>query len=674
MYTGIQKWRVGVGLALVLAAWGTGKAAAQGAPSPAAVAQAAAGQQTFLTRCASCHGTTGNGGEFAPGITARIPLRSDDDLVRVLHSGLLSSGMPPFPDIVDADRANLIAFLRTLPAAGGAEVPQVTAQLQGGGSLTGSALNRSAADMQLLGEDKKLHLLRKVGENRYREVTSQDEWPSYNGDTVGYRYSKIAQLTPGNVSRVAPVWFSTIRNTREVQCTPVVVGGVMYVTAANEVYALDAGSGRAIWHYERRRTAGIGGVAAGGVNRGVAVDGDRVFLATDNAHILALDRYTGALEWDTEMIDWHKNYNGTAAPLVVNHMVVAGIAGGDDGARGFVAAYDEATGKELWRTWTVPAAGEPGAETWTPASLEHPSGATWMTGYYDKETDTIVWPVGNPGPDLIGDERPGDNLYTDSVIALDPKSGERKWYFQFTPHDTHDFDAMAPSALIDTEWQGKPRKLLVQANRNGYMYVLDRTDGKFLFGAAYTPRITWAKGLTAEGRPIVVPNMEPTHEGRLVCPWLNGASNWPSSSWNPITGLYYVQTDDKCGIYTRTDMQFQLGRGYMGGSFGGDPKDPGQRILKAIDIHTGKAVWQIPQSGDGTSWGGVLSTAGGVVFFGADDGSFSAADARTGKLLYTFQTNQAPHASPMTYTFDHRQYVAVAAGSNIVAFALPEQP
>jgi alcohol dehydrogenase (cytochrome c) len=259
------------------------------------------------------------------------------------------------------------------------------------------------------------------------------------------------------------------------------------------------------------------------------------------------------------------------------------------------------------------------------------------------------------------------------VIALDPRTGKRKWYFQFTPHDVHDFDAMAPSALIDTDWQGKPRKLLVQANRNGFLYVLDRTDGKFLFGAAYTPKITWASGLDAAGRPIVSPNMEPTHEGRLVCPWLNGASNWYSTSWNPVTKLYYVQTNDKCGIYTRTDMQFELGRGYMGGSFSADPADSGQRILRAIDIHTGKAVWKIAQTGEGDSWGGVLSTAGGVVFFSADDGTFSAADARTGKLLYTFATNESPHASPMTYTFDHRQYVAVAAGSDVIAFALPQQ-
>jgi alcohol dehydrogenase (cytochrome c) len=320
----------------------------------------------------------------------------------------------------------------------------------------------------------------------------------------------------------------------------------------------------------------------------------------------------------------------------------------------------------------VPQRGEPGSETWKGDGIDHPSGATWMTGSYDPELDTLFWPVGNPGPDLIGDQRQGDNLYTESILALEPKTGKMKWYFQFTPHDVHDFDAMAPSALIDTTWEGRPRKLLVQANRNGFLYVLDRTDGKFLYGTPYTPKLTWAKGLDANGHPVVATGQEATHDGTLICPWLNGASNWYSSSWNPGTGLYYVQTNDKCGIYTRTDMSFQLGRGYMGGSFTGDPKDPGVRVLRAIDIHSGKAVWELTQTGAADTWGGVLSTEGGVVFFGEDDGSFSAADARTGKRMWSFQTNAAPHSSPMTYEFDGRQYVVTTAGSTIVAFTLPE--
>jgi alcohol dehydrogenase (cytochrome c) len=336
-----------------------------------------------------------------------------------------------------------------------------------------------------------------------------------------------------------------------------------------------------------------------------------------------------------------------------------------------VVAYEQASGKELWRFWTVPKRGEPGSETWQGSAIDHAGGATWMTGTYDEGLHTLYWPVGNPGPDLIADDRLGDNLYTDSIVALDPDTGKLKWYFQFTPHDTHDFDAMAPPSLIDATWQGKPRKLMVQANRNGFFYVLDRTNGKFLLGRPYTRRLTWATGLTREGRPIVASGQDATHEGRLSCPWLNGASNWYSASWNPLTSLYYVQTDDKCGFYTRTDMHYQEGRGFMGGSFSGDPADPGQRILRAFDINTGKAVWELPQTGDGTTFGGVLSTAGGVVFYGADDYSFAAADAKTGKPLWSFQANQPPHASPMTYLFDDQQYVAVAIGSDIIAFGLP---
>jgi alcohol dehydrogenase (cytochrome c) len=372
------------------------------------------------------------------------------------------------------------------------------------------------------------------------------------------------------------------------------------------------------------------------------------------------------------LADWHNNYNATGAPLIVGSMVISGTSGGDEGARGFVVAFDQATGKELWRFWTVPKRGDPGSETWQGTGIDHPGGGTWMTGTYDKELDTLYWPVGNPGDDLIGDDRQGDNLYTDSVVALDPNTGKLKWYFQFTPHDVHDYDAMAPPSLIDAEWEGKPRKLMVQANRNGFFYVLDRTNGKFLLGRQYTRKLTWATGLTPEGRPIVAPGQEPTHEGTRVCPWLNGATNWYSASWNPLTSLYYVQTNDKCGIFTRTDMPFQLGHGYMGGSNSPDPADPGRRVLRAFDIQTGKPVWELAQTGPGDTFGGVLSTAGGIVFYGADDGAFAAADAKTGKPLWSFQTNEAPHASPMTYMFDHQQYVAVAMGPNIIAFGLPD--
>jgi alcohol dehydrogenase (cytochrome c) len=396
-----------------------------------------------------------------------------------------------------------------------------------------------------------------------------------------------------------------------------------------------------------------------------------VFMVTDHAHLIALNRFSGALLWETEMADWRQNYYSTGAPLVVGDLVIPGIAGGDDGVRGFLAAYEQSTGKEVWRFWTVPRPGEPGSESWRGKAIDHPGATTWMTGTYDPELDTLYWPVGNPGPDFIGEDRLGDNLYSDSILALDPKTGRLKWHFQFTPHDVWDYDAMQPSVMVDTMWQGQPRKLLVHANRNGFFYVLDRTNGQFLLGKQYVKNVTWASGLTPEGRPIVVPNMEPTREGKRVCPSLDGASNWYSTSFNPTTNLYYVQTNDRCGIFTRTDMEWEAGKGFMAGSFSPAP-EPAQRVLRALDIQTGRTVWELSQTGTVNSWGGVLSTAGGVVIFGEDSGALMAADATTGKTLWSFQTSQLWKASPMTYTFDNKQLIAVAAGSSIIAFGLME--
>ena len=629
------------------------------------------GRTVYANRCAGCHGTTGNGGELGPSIVTRVPARTDEELHAVIRQGLPNAGMPAFGNLSDSEVGDLIAFLRTLRPREGSGPQRTKLSLTTGGSLDGVILNQGADDLQLLGDDRKLHLLRKDG-NRYRAVTSQADWPSYNGHTRGYRYSTLTQISKANVNRLMPKWIFSVPNTAPLQVTPVVVEGVMYITSANQCYALDAGSGREIWRYSRPRTKGLIGNAAGGINRGVGVAGDRVFMVTDHAHIIALNRMTGALLWETEMADWRQNYNATVAPLPVGNLVIAGSSGGDEGVRGFLAAYDQATGREVWRFWTVPAPGEPGSETWQGGGIAHPGAATWLTGTYDPELDTLYWPTGNPTPDLYGDDRLGDNLYSDSILALDAKTGKLKWYFQFTPHDVWDYDAQETPALIDATWQGKPRKLLVQANRNGFFYVLDRTTGEFLLGTKYVKNVTWASGLTPQGRPIRVPNMEPTPEGRRVCPSLEGASNWYSTSFNPSTGLYYVQTNDKCGIFTKIPMEWAAGKGYMGGSFAQAPDEPAQRVLRAIDIQTGKVAWELPQVGPVTSWGGTLSTASGIVIFGADDGSLTAADAANGKPLWSFKTNANWKASPMTYSFDDKQYIAVASGSTIIAFGLGE--
>jgi alcohol dehydrogenase (cytochrome c) len=627
------------------------------------------GRKAFVTRCASCHGTDGNGGELGPPIAARVILRTDDELRMVLRTGFPAAGMPPFSTLSDAEAVDLVAFVRTLKPRTSTVPARSPFTLTDGRVLDGLVLNRTHGDVQVLDARQRIQLLRPEG-NRYRAVTSQADWPSYNGGPDGSRYSTLAQIDRSNVERLAPKWMFTLPNTSRPQVTPVVVGGVMYVTSANECWAIDAGSGREIWRYQRPRTKGLIGNAAGGVNRGVGVAGDWLFMVTDHAHVIALDRHTGALLWDTEMADWRQNYNATGAPLPVGNLVITGTSGGDEGVRGFVAAYDQVTGREVWRFWTVPAPGERGSETWQGKGMAHPGGSTWMTGAYDQQLDTVYWTVGNPGPDLIGDDRLGDNLYTDSVVALDAKTGALKWHFQFTPHDVWDYDAQEPTALVDMTWQGKPRKLLVQANRNGFLYVLDRATGEFLSGAGFIKNITWASGLDPRGRPVRVPGMEPSPDGKRVCPSLDGATNWYSSSFNPLTNLYYVQTNDKCGIFTRTDQEWAAGRGFMGGSFRQAPNEPAQRLLRAIDIRTGKVAWEVAQTGNVNSWGGVLSTAGRVVFFGDDSGAFAAVDAENGRRLWSFQTSQLWKASPMTYVFDNQQYVAVTSGSTIIAFAL----
>lgn len=398
-----------------------------------------------------------------------------------------------------------------------------------------------------------------------------------------------------------------------------------------------------------------------------------VFMATDHAHLIALDRATGAVLWDSEMADWRLNYGATGAPLTVGGLVISGVSGGDEGVRGFVAAFDQVTGKEAWRFWTVPRRGEPGSETWQGNAIEHPGGATWLTGTYDPALDTLYWPVGNPGPDFIGDDRAGDNLYTSSIVALDAPRGTLKWHFQYTPHDVWDFDAQQTPALVDAVWRGQPRRLLVQANRNGFLYVLDRVTGAFLSGTKFVDNLTWATGLTPEGRPIVAPNQDATPEGRRICPHVNGATNWYSTSFNPGTGLYYVQTNEWCSILTRTPTEWAAGRGFMAGSFRLAVNQPAPtRVLRALDIQTGRVVWQVTQAGARNTWGGVLSTAGGVVLFGEESGAFMAVDAADGRILWQFQTSNYWNASPMTYVFDQRQYVAVANGSSIIAFGLAD--
>jgi len=635
-------------------------------------AQAPDGRASFLSRCSGCHGADGNGGEHAPSIRPSLASKNDDELKQVILDGVPRKGMPSFQQLPQGELAALVAHMRALPSGRRGFAPvRRRVKLVEGGELEGLTAAATGRELQLRSDDGKLHLLRKSGE-QYRRVTSQADWPSMHGQFSGNRYSALTQINRENVPRLAVKWVYAVPNAGRLQGTPQVYDGVMYVTNTNTVIALDAGSGARLWEFSRPPTQGlIGNARSPGNNRSVSVAGDKVFMQTDHAHLLALDRHTGRLLWDTEMADYKQNYNATGSLLAVEGLVVAGTAGGEEGVRGFLAAYDQQTGKEIWRFWTIPAKGEKGSETWDGPDIEHGGGPTWLTGSYDPETKTVYWPTGNAGPDFNGDNRKGDNLYTCSIVALDVATGKLKWHFQPTPHDEWDWDAVQPLVLADTVWRGQPRKLLMQANRNGFLYVLDRTDGKMLLASPLVNKLTWAKGIAPDGRPMMNPNQTPTPEGTLICPAVEGAANFFSTSFNPATRLFYVNTLERCAVYTkRPSGEWRAGRAYMGGGGRRDPEDKPLKILRAFNIDTGKPAWELPQDGPGTTWTGTLSTAGGLVIFGDDSGALAAADAATGKRLWSFPFTENLHTSPMTYMFDNRQYVSIINGSVVYVFGL----
>ena len=664
---------------------------------------AAAGEQFFLSKgqCNACHMIRGRGGWLGPDLSdlgtrrslakiqgalsspgrrmtpgyqpAVVRLRdgtsirglikneSTFDLQLLELDGRFALLTKPEIQSVEREQKSLMPPLQ----AGETEAQNLLAYLS---RLTGIHARSADEHMASLPEDKPL-----PGAVSFAQITDPKpgEWPTYHGITGGNRHSPLDQINASNITALAPRWSFSIGNSRKLEMTAVVIDGIMYVTSVNEAYALDARTGRQIWHFGRPRSKGLSGDAAGGINRGVALLGDRVFMVTDNAHLLALHRLTGALLWEVEMADSRQNYGATSAPLIVKDLVISGTSGGDEGIRGFVAAYKTSTGERAWRFWAIPAPGEPLSETWKGKALEHGCTSGWLTGTYDPETNLLFWTTGNPCPDYNGDEREGDNLYSDSVVALDPETGKVRWHYQYTPHDLHDWDSAQTAMVVDTEFQGKLRKLLLQANRNGFFYVLDRTNGQFLRGTPFVHKLTWAQSIDEKGRPIVNHETDPTIPGVKACPAVEGATNWFSNAYDPATGLFYLMALEKCNIYTKADAVWKAGESYYGGDTRDIPGEPGQKFLRAINLETGKIAWEIPQNGTANSWGGVLSTAGGLVFFCEDSGAFAAAESRTGKLLWHFQASENWKASPMTYMVRGKQYVAVAAGSNIISFGLP---
>jgi alcohol dehydrogenase (cytochrome c) len=495
-------------------------------------------------------------------------------------------------------------------------------------------------------------------------------WISYNGDYSGRRYSGLAQITPENAAQLRAQWVFHIRDSNDLEVTPVVVNGIMFVTAANDAFALDARTGRQIWHYSRSISEGLIDDASQHHNRGVGVWHTKIFMETDNAHLLCLDARSGHLLWDVPYAEGNKNYGATSAPLVVKDKVLVGTSGGDDGVRGFLAAFDAETGKSAWRFWTIPAPGEFGSESWPGKMYLRGGGTTWMPGTYDPELNTIYWGTSNPAPDFDGGPRPGDDLYTDCVLALDPDTGKLKWYFQFTPHDLFDFDAVETPVLLDAPYQAQPRKLLVQANRNGFLYVLDRTDGKFLSATPFVKKLNWASGIDEKGRPIRT-DAQPTTEGMKVCPSFTGATNWYSPSYNPQTHLFYVIAQEDCGTSFLKPEPFVEGRGYYATGVKRARGEKREKILLAYNLDTFAFEWRYPQIAEGGSSGGTMTTAGGLVFFADEAESFEAVDGRTGAQLWHFTTGQRMHASPMSYAVLGKQFVAIASGSDIFTFALP---
>jgi len=502
-----------------------------------------------------------------------------------------------------------------------------------------------------------------------RLVKSSQEpqnWLSYSGNYAGWRYSALDQINPANVSRLRAEWVLQTGSLGKFETTPLVVDGVLYATGQdNRVFAVDARTGKAIWRYQRHLPGKLH-PCCGTVNRGVAALGNKLFMATLDAHLLALDSKTGNVVWDVETADYSKGYSYTVAPLAVGNKIVIGVSGGEFGARGFVDAYYAETGKHAWRFYTIPGPGEPGNETWEGDSWKTGGGPAWLTGSYDPELNLIYWGIGNPGPDASGDVRKGDNLYSDCMVALDADTGKVKWHFQFTPHDVHDWDATQVPIMIDSG--GK--HLIAQANRNGFFYVLDRTTGKLLSATPYG-KVTWSDSKDAEGRPVANKESSPTLEGRVVCPGALGKTHWMSPTFSPRTGLFYVSAREQCDIFSTAPQPYEAGHAYYGSAyFPADETEPYWGAVRAIDPSNGQMKWEFRHVSP--SWSGVLSTAGGLVFTGDAEGNFTALDAASGKALWHFQTGAAVYASPMAFALDGKEYVAIAAGNSLYVFGLPK--
>ncbi|HYI97685.1 MAG TPA: PQQ-dependent dehydrogenase, methanol/ethanol family [Bryobacteraceae bacterium] len=523
-----------------------------------------------------------------------------------------------------------------------------------------------------------------VSPERLRSADAEPHnWLTYNGSYSSTHHSALSEITPANARKLELKWVWQANSLEKLEATPLVVDGVMYLTdPPNDVVAIDARTGRVFWTYRHQLPAGLT-PCCGRVNRGLAILDNTLYMGTLDGRLIALDASTGRKQWDVQVVEYRTGYSLTLAPLAIKDKILIGPAGGEMGIRGFIAAFDAKTGREVWRFHAVPGPGEPGHDTWAGDSWKRGGASVWVTGSYDPVLNLTYWGLGNPGPDWNPSMRRGDNLYSDSVVALDPDTGKLKWHFQFTPNDGWDFDAVQIPVLADLDWKGQRRSTMLWANRNGFFYVLDRATGEFLRGEQFVKQ-TWAKGLDDRGRPVKAEGREPSAKGSLTYPGVQGGTNWYAPSFSPITNLFYVNAwEDYPGIYYTWHQEYEPGKWFSGGSVKADlpaisrreirtwGPEAGYGAVRALDPATGKRVWEYKMSDVSDS--GILTTASNLVFSGNREGHFFVLNAKDGKLLWTRYLGGQVISSPITWSVDARQYVSIASGHGVFTFGLPDQ-
>ena len=599
------------------------------------------GARIFRERCSVCHGVDGTGGH-APQLNRSGLSHGDSDLAiyKIVRDGIPRRGMAAIV-MSPQERWQVVGYLRTLQ--------------HGTSSLKTEQLPR--VNIQVSREQ-----IRGAG-------TSSDQWLTYSGSLDGRRYTPLTEIAPENVSRLRVRWVHQIDTSESAksESTPIVVGGVIFTTEPpSDVVALDARSGKVRWRYRRSLPDQLP-TCCGSVNRGLAVLGNVLFLGSLDGFLVAIDATTGSVIWQTAVVSPSDGYTMTGAPLIVNGSVVVGVAGGEYGIRGFIAAYDAESGRQQWKFNTIPGPGEFGHETWKNDAWRTGGGPTWVTGSYDPSLDLLYWGVGNPAPGFQGDVRPGDNLFTDSVLALHASSGKLAWYFQFTPHDEHDWDATQTPILAEVPIKGVLRRAICVANRNGFYYVLDRATGEFLVGVPFVEQ-NWAKGLDSAGRPILSSNAEVSSSGRLTRPGSVGGTNWQNAAFDPKVGLIFVPATEGAAVFTKSSNPRRAELGFYGGSSGNNDEPPNP-VVRALDVTTGAKEWERWDRSLGFDYSGLLATGGGLVF-GTSGGFAFAIDSATGRELWRVFLGGNTYAAPISFTVDGHQVILVWAGRALFAFGL----